>query len=725
MSSSGYSTQRSGKEALYSLTPFKIQNAEIGNNSESYSLILVPLAYMEIQLSNGKTTRSVTLNWYESFIEEFKVQIPLNKTVIQPSKLYTRVFRSDSPIKYIYKIKDDKESYNPYYPRYIEFSYNSLSKGYYCEIGKVLLSSDSKCPLAKKCKAKKLIDNKDPFSCIYYKGPKPYTALYTVFSHVISIYEEYSIVNKEVIVSHPLFTVYYVPSGQYTNFINGVYFIPKGNIDMLPKIVYLDQWIGYRIRNMPAIKFEFEYLKLKDLIRKILDNNDEIRRWIKLKYLLYVNNKKFNIYFSTKGYYTFKKLANILDSLLSVTKNKSGQSFLKNIDDSDIAENEIEFASFLFLHSLAHMLLTWILAKYGYRREGISYYIVHPLLGNTNDYENKVSIYIVEEAIGGLGYLKSFRDEVKKDLRNFRAFLSSALENLIECEFEVKNEIKKFFDLLQNPNFTTDPNLKKLINLIKAAYYSLYYDQVTSAVRGVYPHINSIRELIVTNRFVNQKIRASLDDILEASPHCWDGCPLCVMLERNCQFPIFDQPFLVSRELIRAVLEKIDIDILSQILSNYQDIKDQTIVSSKLKRGEGLRFFKALLRVVRETLDISSPWFSPQIVESILSIAKNNEKLHVRIITTNDTSQVSHKESLELFKEYIKKSKNVEVKIVKELHAKGMLVDGALLMDGSANFTLSGLTGKIESVRITKDQKEVKDFLETFNSLWEQSAPLE
>ena len=680
---------------------------------------------MDTQLSNGKTIRTITLDWYESFIEEFKVPLPLHKAVIQPSKLYTRVFRSGSPIKYVYKIKDNKKNDNPYYPQYIEFSYDSLSKGYYCKIGKVLLSSDSKCPLANRCKVKKLIDNKDPFSCIYYKGPKPYTALYTVFSHVISIYEEYSMVNKEVIVSHPLFTVYYVPAGQYTSFINGVYFIPKGNRDMLPKIVYLDQWIGYKIRNMPAIKFEFEYLKLKDWIKKILDNDDEIRKWIKLKYLLYINDKKFNVYTSTKGYYAFKKLANVLDSLLSVSKNnKSGQGFLKIIDD-DVTENVIEFASFLFLHSLAHALLTWILAKYGYRREGISYYIVHPLLGNTNNLEDKVSIYIVEEAIGGLGYLKSFIDEVKKDLRNFRAFLSSSLENLIECKFEVKNEIKKFFNLLQNPNFTTDSNLKKLIDLIKAAYSSLYYgNQATTTVRGVYPHINSIRELIVMKQSVNQKIRALLDDILEASPHCWDGCPLCVMLERNCQLSIFDQPFLISRELTRAVLEKIDIDILSQILSNYQNIEDQTIVSSKLKRGEGFRFFKALLRVAKENINISSPWFSPQIIKSILSIAKNNEKLHVRILTTDDASQVSHNESLELLKEYVKKSKNVEVKIVKELHAKGMLVNGILLMDGSANFTLSGLTGKIENVRITKDQKEVKDFLETFNSLWEQSVPL-
>jgi len=714
------STSRSGKEALYSLTPFKIQNVDIShnNNSRSYSLILAPLAYMTVQ-PNNTSNQSNTLEWYYGYSDKFRVHIPISKEIIQPIALYTRVFSSTAPTKYVYKFTYKKN--NPYYPQYIEYSYNSLSNGHHCDLGKVLLSSDPICPLLGSCSDRVPVSKKNKFSCKHYDDPQPYTALYTVFPHVISIYEEYSMGNREVIVSHPLFTMYYISSGQYISFINGVYFVPKKDKDSPPKIMFLERGIGYRTNNIPAIRFEFEHSKLKELIREILDSNDVIRDWIKMKYLLYVNDDNFKAYSSTSGFKAFRKLS------VALIIDQKKQDLLKKIDKNIITDEEIEFASFLFLHSLAHMFLSWISAEYGYGKEGISYYIVHPLLGNVTKYENQVAIYIVEEAVGGLGYLNSFKEEVKKDLRRLREFLLLSLENLIKCNLEVEEEIKNFFDLLQNPtklsNYQT--NLQNVIDDIKAAYESFYYEDSTNkTVRGIYPHINSTRELIVAKRNIDQDTRGTLDDILELSPHCWDGCPVCVMLERKCQFPIFNQPFLVSRELTRAILEEIDIDVLSQVLSNYKNIEDTNIVSSKLKKGEGLKFFKALLKVSKESINISSPWFSPQIIKEILSISENNGKIHVRILTTNDPSETYHQKSLELLKEACKKNKNIEVKIIKSLHAKGMVVDEVLLMEGSANFTVTGLTGNLENVRITKDQKEIKDFLREFDSVWEKSVPL-
>ena len=722
-------TSRHGREALYSLTPFKIQNVDIsrGTSTKSYSLIFAPLAYMKTTIVSNKTS---SLKWYKGYLDKFKVQLPISKEIIHPIKLYTWVFKNNNLLKIIYSYSSKKK--NPYYPQYIEYSYNSLSNGYYCELGIVLLSSTQTCPLAGQCDQQERISGKDKLYCNHYKGPHPYTALYTVFPYVVSIYEEYRMADKEEIISHPLFKMYYIAAGQHIIFINGIYFVPKQDKDMPSKILFLMPSIGYRINNIPAVKFEFDYSKLKELIREILNSDSKVRMWVKIKHKLYVDNGTFNAYSDRKGFSAFRKLTN---SLLNGQKK---EELLKEIDNTNITDDEIEFASFLFLHSLAHTLLGWISSKYNYWKEGISYYITHPLLRNNTERENKIAVYIVEEAIGGLGYLKSFKDEVKKDLEKFRDFLLSLLENLINCGLKVEDEIEKFFNLLQDPsklriglNQMIDPNFKNIIDIIDDigdAYASFYYKNPQNKIpRGVHPHINSIREYIAKKRKIDHFARAKLDDILESGPHCWDGCPLCVMLERNCQFPIFNQPFLVSRELTRAILEKMDIDILSQILLTYRKMENPNIISSELSIGEGYRLFKALLKIAKEDIKLVSPWLSPPVVNEIISVVKNNEKLHVKIITTNDPSDY-HQESIRLFTEYMKRNKNIEVRIHKvsktDLHAKELLVDNTLLMKGSVNFTRKGLIENIESADIIKDEKAIKKFIEKFNSFWEESVSL-
>jgi len=730
MSENRFSTSRSrhGREALYALTPFKIQNVEFSRSTgaKNYSLILAPIAFMKLNIDS--------LTWYKGYLDKFKVHPPMlitktiTKTVIQPIRLYTWVFKNNSPLKIIYQpSKGKKIPY--YYSRYIEYSYDSLSNGHYCELGIVLLSSTQTCPLAGQCNLQERIDEKDKFYCNHYMGPSPYTAIYTVFPYVMSIYEEYSMGDKEEIISLPLFKMYYIPAGQHKVFINGVYFTPKKDKDMLPRLLFLNPTIGYRINNAPAIKFEFDYSKLKESIKEVLNSDDKVRMWIKIKYKLYIGSGVFNAY---KTFYKKTPFTKLADYLLDEQKK---QKLLKEIDNTNITDDEIEFASFLFLHSLAHIFLSWISTKYNYWGEGISYYITHPLLRNISERENKVAVYIVEEAIGGLGYLKSFKDEVKIDIEKFREFLLSYIDNSINCGLKIENEIENFFDLLQNPRKlqsvstqAINPNFKNVIDDIRDAYVSFYYKNPNYKIlRGVYPHINSIREYIVQKRKIDPYTRAKLDDILETGPHCWDGCPLCVMLERNCQFPIFNQPFLVSRELTRAILEKIDIDILSQILLNYQKMENPNIISSELSIGEGYRLFKALLKIAKEDIKLVSPYLSELTVNEIISIAKNNKKLHVKIITTNDPSDY-HQESIRLFTEYIKRNENIEVRIHKasktDLHAKELLIDNTLLMKGSVNFTRKGLTENIESADIVKDERAIKKFIEKFNSLWEESVPL-
>ena len=533
-----------GTYALYTFTPFKIQNIE--HDSESYSLILAPLRYMKIKPE---------LDWYSGSLKTFSVKMTFTeKDVIQPEKLYYKVFSKNSSLKYIYEYITTLD-YKPYYPIYIEFSYNSLKNGYYCKLGRVLISSSKdKCPLQdrKFCdNVKKIRNNR----CIYYSSePNPYTALYTVYPYIVSIYEEVNTKNNEIIISNSLFTIYYIPVGEYKIFIDGINFMPKKDI-IPPRLVYLDKGIGFRAFNIPAIKFEFDRLKLYDTIKKILNNNNEIRKWVKMKYLLFIGNKKIeeiNINdekYKAIGFDAFDRLTDFLKDSEKI------KDLIKKINDNKITDDEIQFASFLFLHSFAHIFLSWISANYGYGKEGIFYYIRHPLLKNDIN-GDKLAVYIFEEAVGGLGYLKSFKDEVKKDKNIFRKFLQRYIqENLDTCKKNVENEIRNFINNslsneINNPN--NSPIIKQILEDVKTIYESFYY---RTAVE-IFPHINSVRELIASKipPDVEEEMRAKLFDILDDSPHCWDGCPLCVMLERKCQFGVINQPFLVSRELTKAML---------------------------------------------------------------------------------------------------------------------------------------------------------------------------
>ena len=557
-----------GTYALYSFTPFKLQNAE--HDSESYSLILVPLSYMKIIYPENKRQN---LEWYSGAYINFTVSTPfVKKEVVQPEGLRYKVFSKDSPLKYIYEYYENSE-YKRYYPIHIEFSYDSLKNGYYCKRGRVLISSSKdKCPLQDYCDVRKITSRN---RCAYYSGPYPYTALYTVYPSIVSVYEEINTVNNEAIISSSLFAIHYIPIGEYKIFIDGIYFTPKKDKDVPPRFVYLNKGIGYRANNIPAIKFEFDRLKLYDTIKKILENNDKIRKWVKMKYLLFIGEseiEKININKGTRGFEAFDRLTE------SLQNPKKSKELIRKINDNNVTNEEIQFASFLFLHSLAHIFLSWISVNYGYGKEGISYYIRHPLLRNNID-DNKVAVYILEEAIGGLGYLKSFKDESKRDINIFRKFSQEYIEeNLTNCKVKVEKEIKDFLneslpDEINNPN--NSPDIKQILVDVKTVYES-FYKGTTSEI---FPHINSVRQLIADRipPDVEEEMRAKLYDILEDSPHCWDGCPLCVMLERKCQFGVINQPFLVSRELTRAMLaemlSEIDKNMRSQIIDKVSKNK--------------------------------------------------------------------------------------------------------------------------------------------------------
>jgi phosphatidylserine/phosphatidylglycerophosphate/cardiolipin synthase-like enzyme len=180
------------------------------------------------------------------------------------------------------------------------------------------------------------------------------------------------------------------------------------------------------------------------------------------------------------------------------------------------------------------------------------------------------------------------------------------------------------------------------------------------------------------------------------------------MVERECNFLPFDQPFLVSQRLLTNSL-----DILDSVLKN-------PISFSPLKRGL-MKEYKTFLSVATNKIDVATPWISPEIVKDLIDLHVRKQ-IKIRIITKEDAKNETQVQSLDILKSATEKfSSDFKVRTVDELHAKGILVDDIMVLHGSFNLTLTGLNSNVENATMDCSILGSKKFAEEFDRLWEGS----
>jgi phosphatidylserine/phosphatidylglycerophosphate/cardiolipin synthase-like enzyme len=180
------------------------------------------------------------------------------------------------------------------------------------------------------------------------------------------------------------------------------------------------------------------------------------------------------------------------------------------------------------------------------------------------------------------------------------------------------------------------------------------------------------------------------------------------MLERGCNYPPFDQPFLVTSRLTADIVK-----ILEQMVNSPTQV-------FPLKVGVD-KEFQRFLSSARYTVDLISPWLSPEVVKLLVDKSKENT-LYIRIITSNDITNKAHEESLKILR---KAFTYVNTRISQQFHAKGMLIDGVMLLTGSFNFTSSGLTSNVENLTVDFSFQGTKSFRKKFDDIWDKSVPLD
>jgi phosphatidylserine/phosphatidylglycerophosphate/cardiolipin synthase-like enzyme len=181
-------------------------------------------------------------------------------------------------------------------------------------------------------------------------------------------------------------------------------------------------------------------------------------------------------------------------------------------------------------------------------------------------------------------------------------------------------------------------------------------------------------------------------------------------MERGCHFLPFDQPFLISEKLLRASLERL-LEMIEH--PDYQ---------AHLKRGV-VKEFETLLSIAKSRIDLASPWLSREVIEHLLKVHRE-KGLKIRVLTAKDLNNEIQARSLEMLAYISRNNPGFQTRTIEGLHAKGMLVDDIILLHGSFNFTISGLSSNIENVALTFDIRHVQEFKEKFDKLWNNAEHL-
>lgn len=696
---------RQGIQGLFTFTPFKLLRTGIGDKSV-YSLIIAEPAYMKVDPFIRWKSRSLKDSFRVPITESF------SKKIVQPHELYTLNFTQDKSTRFIVRKPSDKlrdqNNWN-FPPVYMEFSWNALNASHFCTLGWVATSAEAKCPLAKECPYFK--PTKKTGDCVYYKGPLAYTSLYNVYPRVIRKFDDpLATFLFEAILAiryedQPLALMRFTDQGNFLAYIDGVTFSPKARWMRTP-MLFLQEGIGFRIGNVNAIEFEFIPSALDQFIRNLLAKNKELARWIILKEQLFSNPDDAHIK-ERRGFDAFGALDQIVRQSIAgpqnATEKEKVDRIINKIKRADADDKTVEYATIVLLHSLAHTLKSELVAKYGCKGEDIGYHIDHPHLRTVGVPSKKIRLVIFETSMGGFGYLRNFVEQLRKDG-------SEPLEAMFKTSKDA------FEKICENKSDKDLKNLAKVLNPYRDGYSQIIDGLIQAYTNSfpdttLYPHINSVRRALTDLISIGNEARPLVDDFIERGPHCWDGCQLCVMFERECNFLPFDQPFLVSERLTKNALDV--------ICSNLRD----PVFFAPLKTGLR-KEFETFLSAATNKIDLVTPWISPEIVDDLFS--KHKEKqVKIRILTKEDKDNNTQVQSIQALTNIARKyAPNFEVRVVNQLHAKGMLVDDIMLLHGSFNFTYSGLESNVENVTISFSIHGARKFAGEFEGLWKTAKAL-
>jgi len=464
--------------------------------------------------------------------------------------------------------------------------------------------------------------------------------------------------------------------------------------------IYFDKnaQIGYSIPTS-LLEISFDTSWLNDEIRKIMDNNDEVRKAVALKYVLFK---------SLGRTLNYERLARVVDNVLQ--GKGEARIFKRYYVNKEVDDEFLAFARRLLLHSLEHMLAQYIL----FRLVGVDYNFI--LMRYF--YKNVAKLLIIENARNGrLGIVDTVvKDVMNKGLPAFILEFVNWLEAFLkghDSEFNKLSEeranranklISETIKRFEKEDKDKADRLKKVDEIVQNFSAELKNTDIkldVTLARTLLLLSNKVREDLI------EGLEDYFDDILEKHgfPLCWDGCNACVRLERYCGEGTH-QVLTTSKVLLEAFIERLRSLITSGITESSREVG---------------KIVEPLLQDAVKSIDVASPFISPRYARMLIDKSKKGTR--VRILTwlpkgekTDMEDYKYHIESLEILKNSA--SNNLEVRVVDNLHAKMYIVDSKIVITGSVNLTEKGLHQNYEHVDIKLEPKQVAEAIKEFDKLW-------
>jgi len=123
--------------------------------------------------------------------------------------------------------------------------------------------------------------------------------------------------------------------------------------------------------------------------------------------------------------------------------------------------------------------------------------------------------------------------------------------------------------------------------------------------------------------------------------------------------------------------------------------------------------FKDLINLAENEIKIVSPWIGKEIIDDLRAV-KEEKDLLITVVCLDDEKN----------NEAIEEAEKAGIRVIKMpssaegiVHAKVMIIDNAIALMGSANFTVNGLKKNVEAVIVTIDSDKVEKLLQQFNEI--------
>lgn len=568
-------------------------------------------------------------------------------------------------------------------------NYN-IDKCRFCRYGLFLTTENvdsctfNECGLYHKCRGTKYFKIPRDQRTSYLGLVKVYPQIYTSATDFTNTIENFSLdSNNSVIVKMG-------KGSKFSRAMTGVCIFSKEFY--FPIIFTLSKdTIGYEISSN-GIALQFDENILKSMVEKIIKEKDDIRSWVIVKYLI---SKK---YFREEGNVNLELLQKALKGLIGFEGTedfkKEFESKFKVKDIKKIREGEdiINFASFLILHSLSHLLYEYLLDKLKTNPDNLLYHVD----------EKKCKIYIIENGERGLGLTDTLLTMIKNGKKEFFIdFFKWSLEITKKCEYienNYKKGIKKEFE--ERYNYLDEKTKKE-------------FEEISDKIREINEKLREYKITIPVEILRNILVEEFGDKpiIMEAislnTSYCWDGCYNCVRLERGCKYDPFSQMTRVSKNLTSEFIERL---LKSMNISFMVGIGFEWVLDEIMKAKESVR--------------IASPWLSKEIFQKYIEpLLERGVK--VKVLTKKDLDNEEQFESLRYLYSLTKKYKNLEVMCFDSLHAKMILVDNRIAIKGSMNLTLAGIYKNLELVEKDENPSTVEYLIQHFEKLYLSAENLE